>query len=321
MGPHGLYEHAEHTRPRPEHGYCTDDNARLLIVSSREPDQGVCAELSRRALDFVLDAQVDDGRVHNRRDNSGGWTDEPGTDDCWGRTVWSLGVAARHHDDVAVRASAAAGFDTCAAQRSAYPHSMAFAALGAADILAIDPENPGARALALHALAVIGPPLGSDWCWPEVRLTYANAALAEAVIAAGAALGSETAVDRGLLMLGWLLDVETRFGHLSVAPAGGCAEVSREPRFDQQPLEAAALADACVRASAVTGDHSWLEGIGAAVRWFEGHNDAGLPMYDPESGGSFDGLHATSVNRNQGAESTLALVSTRQCARTFVGSL
>jgi hypothetical protein len=280
----------------------------------------MCAELSRRALGFVLDAQVGDGRVHSRRDGSGCWIDDPGTDDCWGRSVWSLGVAAHHHEDPSVRAAAAVGFAVSAEQRSSFPRSMAFAALGSAEILAVDPEHRGAQALALHALAVIGPVIGPEWCWPETRLTYANAALAEAVIAAGAAVGSAVDVERGLLMLRWLLGVETRFGHLSVAPAGGCVEVSPIPRFDQQPLEAAALADACARACAVTGDNSWLDGVGAALSWFEGGNDAQLRMYDPDSGGSFDGLHASSVNRNQGAESTLALVSTRQCARTLVGT-
>jgi hypothetical protein len=197
---------------------------------------------------------------------------------------------------------------------------MAFAALGAVEILAIDPGNNAARALALQALAVIGPARGPDWHWPEARLTYANAALAEAVVAAGAAVGSAADVDRGLSLLRWLLEVEMRFGHLSVTPAGGCSEVSTRPCFDQQPIEVAALADACARACAVTRDNSWLEGIEAAVGWFEGQNDAHLQMYDSDSEGSFDGLHATSVNRNQGAESTLALVSTRQSARTLVGS-
>ena len=33
----GTFEHADHTTPRREHGYCTDDMARLLVVTSREP--------------------------------------------------------------------------------------------------------------------------------------------------------------------------------------------------------------------------------------------------------------------------------------------
>jgi hypothetical protein len=84
--------------------------------------------------------------------------------------------------------------------------------------------------------------------------------------------------------------------------------------FDQQPIEVAAMADACWRAHAVTGDPSWLRGVSAATAWFDGDNDIGLPMHDPESGGGFDGLQVDRVNLNQGAESTLAFISTMQRA-------
>ena len=53
----------------------------------------------------------------------------------------------------------------------------------------------------------------------------------------------------------------------------------------------------------------------AAAAWFEGANDAGLMMWDPQTGGGFDGLHADGVNQNQGAESTLAVLSTMQHAQ------
>ena len=75
------------------------------------------------------------------------------------------------------------------------------------------------------------------------------------------------------------------------------------------------MADACHRAYSVTGDHTWLNGIQLAARWFDGDNDAGTPMFDVDSGGGYDGLHATGPNLNQGAESTLALLSTLQHGR------
>jgi hypothetical protein len=40
-------------------------------------------------------------------------------------------------------------------------------------------------------------------------------------------------------------------------------------------------------------------------------------MWDAETCGGFDGLHADGVNLNQGAESTLAAISTLQHARRF----
>jgi hypothetical protein len=123
-------------------------------------------------------------------------------------------------------------------------------------------------------------------------------------------------VEQGLELLEWLLTRETRDGHLSITPVGGSGPDDEGPGFDQQPIEVAALADACVRAEAVTGDRRWAEGITGAANWFLGDNDNGTPMWDPDTGGAFDGLEEHGANRNQGTESTLALLSTLQHARS-----
>jgi hypothetical protein len=310
----GLFEHAKGTERRVEHGYCTDDNARLLVVASREADAGAARRLARVALSFTLSAQHPDGRCRNRMDRSGYWTDRAGTADSWGRSVWGFGVAAVHHLDPSVRHAARAGFDRAVQQRSPWPRAMAFSALGAADVLAAYPEHAPARALLRHAANAIGTPRSDSWMWPEPRLTYANATLAEAAIAAGAALDDTAVLDRGLAMLDWLLELETSRGHLSVTGVGGRGQADRSPQFDQQPIEAAAMADACWRAYTLTSDHRWARGVAAAAAWFDGDNDTGATMRDDCTGGGFDGLQANGVNLNQGAESTLALISTMQRA-------
>ena len=119
-------------------------------------------------------------------------------------------------------------------------------------------------------------------------------------------------------MLAWLLDLETLRGHLSVTGVQGRGPSDHGPQFDQQPIEVAAMADACWRAYSLTGDEVWARGVALAAAWFAGENDIGLRMYDAVSGGGFDGLQPDSVNLNQGAESTLALISTMQRASAFV---
>jgi hypothetical protein len=314
----GLFGHADRLVRREEHGYCTDNNARLLVVTTREPDIGVAHRLGYLALRFVLDAQGDDGRCHNRMDNAGQWTDEPSTEDCWGRSVWALGATAAGHPKSSTRRVALGGFDQAVGQRSEWSRSMAFAALGAADVLATDQDHHPARALLGDTLAMIGEVPEGKWGWPEPRLMYANATLAEAVIAAGHALDRPADLDRGLAMLEWLLDLETPRGHLSVAGCDGRGPDDKGPMFDQQPIEVASMADACWRAATVTEDRSWLRGVAAAARWFSGDNDSGLQMFDESSGGGFDALQRDSVNLNQGAEATLAYLSTMQRARSLV---
>ena len=318
LGPHGLFEHAELTTPRVEHGYCTDDNARLLVLTAQHADQPEAARLSRVALDVVLASIAPDGRCANRLDDTGAWVDQPTTDDCWGRALWALGTAAAKHPDPAVRAEASRGFALAGAQTARSPRTMAFATLGAVEIAAVESGQGHAQRLMRQTQSTIGPVPSGAWTWPEPRLAYANAALAEALIAAGTATHSAWDVDRGLRMLGWLLERETRSGHLSLTPAGGAGPGDSGPGFDQQPIEAAALADACTRALTVTGDARWADGVTAAARWFTGDNDAGVPMFDADSCGGYDGLHRDGVNLNQGAESTLAFLTTIERAAALV---
>lgn len=318
----GMFEHAAHAEPRREHGYCTDDMARLLIVAVREPDRSqVVRELSRTALRFLASSQSTTGRTRNRRSEDGRWHGRHGVEDCWGRSVWAFGTAVRRAPEAWMRASAMSYFNHGVGQRSPHRRAMAFAALGAAEVALHDPRHFRARSLLADAISAIGPlATETDWPWPEVRLSYANAALPEALIAAGDALGRRDVTEDGLTLLRWLLDRETLDGHLSPTPVGGAGRGDGSPRFDQQPIEVAALADACARAQAVTGDDAWRRGVDLAIRWFAGDNDCGAVMWDPETSGGYDGLKATGPNLNQGAESTLALISTLQHAPRAEGA-
>jgi hypothetical protein len=315
----GTFEHARFAEPRREHGYCTDDMARVLVVATRQPNAGGEVNgLARVAVQFLNDAQSYAGPCRNRMDSKGRWEDEPSLEDCWGRSIWGLGTAAAHSDVSLVRQLAVIQFERAAQVRSPWPRAMAFAALGAAELLAVDPEQRSARKLLTdYAKTVAQPNADKAWPWPEPRLTYANAVLAEAMIAAGVALDDSTLRHQGLDLLGWLVEYETAEGHLSPTPAAGRGPDDLRPAFDQQPIEVSTLADACVRAAAIDAGSIWPDGVRAAAAWFMGANDAQQLMWDPETGGGFDGLRGDGVNRNQGAESTLAVLSTMQHARRF----
>lgn len=317
---HGMFEHADHTMPRPEHGYCTDDMARLLVVACREPNPTLLVRgFAKTALRFLVEAQGVSGDACNRMDRRGHWQGRRTVEDCWGRSLWGFGTAVARSPQEWMRQDALTRFERGAQRRSPWPKAMAFAALGADEVLSSHPGHHGAHGLLADAADVIGHS-GSDqlWPWPDKRLSYANAVLPEAMIAAGSALDRPALVDDGLELLGWLLAHESSDGHLSVTPAGGSAPDDPRPAFDQQAIEVAALADACARAWTITNDQRWSDGVAIAVRWFLGDNDASAPMFDSDSGGGFDGLRVDGPNLNEGAESTLALISTLQHARHLV---
>ena len=312
----GLFEHARGAIPRREHGYCVDDVARGLVVLSREASlTPPLVSLASTYLAFVSHAQDPTGQCHNRLGYDRRWRDEPGVADCWGRAVWGLGSLAASASLPWLRAEALDRFELSAGCRSPWRRATAFAVLGALAVLRAHPGHGAARALLGDALPSLGGCADDpSWPWPEPRLTYANASVAEALLGAGAAIGEQGAVSDGLALLAWLFDVQTNEGHLSPVPVGGWACGEPRPGFDQQPIEVAALADAAAAAYLLTGDRIWAASVRRCVSWFAGGNDGGVSLYDSGTGGGFDGLEQNGRNANQGAESTLAALATHQRA-------
>ena len=317
----GVLEHARGAVPRRQCGYCTDDVARALVVISRQPSPPAeVAALGERCLAFLVHAQAGDGASHNRLSYDRRWEDQPGLGDWWGRSVWGSGTAAARGGSARLRADALVHFEAGAACRSPSPRAMAFAALGAAEVLSLPSDHAGARDLLKAAGAALsGARPDETWPWPAPRLAYANACWAEGLLVAGWGLDDDRLVDEGLRLLDWLLDVETSGDHLSLTPAGGWGRGEPRPGFDQQPIEAAAMADACARAYLLTGGERFVAGVNRAVAWFLGANDTQVPMYDRQTGGGYDGWERDGRNDNQGAESTIALISTLQQGIRLIG--
>jgi hypothetical protein len=70
------------------------------------------------------------------------------------------------------------------------------------------------------------------------------------------------------------------------------------------------MASAALAAFRLRGEESYLAMFWRAHRWFHGRNSLGQPLADRRCGASFDGLQPAGLNRNQGAESTLAYLWT-----------
>jgi hypothetical protein len=111
----------------------------------------------------------------------------------------------------------------------------------------------------------------------------------------------------GIKSLDWLCDIQSLDGHFApIGNNGWYAKAGSRARFDQQPIEAHSMIDACIEAFNATQDRKWLDRAVRCFNWFLGDNDLGLPLYTPRTGGCRDGLMPDGVNQNQGAESTLA---------------
>jgi hypothetical protein len=307
----GLFEHAAFREPRLEHGYCTDDVARALAVVAREPVRSLALErMTEVYVAFLERAQLRDGRFHNRAAYPGGrWLDVVGSGDSNGRALYGLGCAAAFCNPALARRALVCFSSAASAFESDDLRPNAWAAIGAAEVLRAQPAHCEAAALLERVSARLGQLRGDvEWPWPEMRLSYDNARLAEARIAAGAVFDDGALISEGLELLDWLVSVEVGGDCFSFVAASGFAAGDPRPGFDQQPIEAGSMADACARAFEITGDARWSGLTELAARWFLGMNDLRVPLYDPESGGCCDGLKPQGRNENQGAESTLAML-------------
>ena len=150
----------------------------------------------------------------------------------------------------------------------------------------------------------------AGWQWFEDVLSYGNALLPHALLAAATDLQRPGMKRVALDTLEWLVDVQLA-GGTHLVPIGSNGFYRRggvRARFDQQPIEAQATVAACLYAHELTGEDRWYDEAARAFEWFLGRNDLGLSLYDASSGGCRDGLHADRVNQNEGGESTVAFL-------------
>jgi glycosyltransferase involved in cell wall biosynthesis len=314
----GMLQHSIYSIPDRRHGYCIDDNARALILMSEVPDldPAVRDKWTSVYASFVQHAWNPDARrFRNFMNFDRSWCEDVGSEDSNGRTIWALGVTARDAKAQKHRDWAVAMFDTTAsiALELGSPRAHAFAMLGAAAMLGAHPGHALSRTILTRfgdeLIALLDAARRPEWTWFEIVLAYDNARLPEALIRAGMALGREDFTRVGLDTLGWIVSRQTSpEGRFRAVGTESFGRAYAEPlQFDQQPLEAQATIEACVAAHEATGDPHWSEEAMRAYRWYLGANDLELPLATAQDGGCFDGLMPTGLNRNQGAESILAL--------------
>ena len=312
----GVLQHALYSVPNYHEGYTTDDNARALLVgvlleTYGSPEAGELSSKYLAFLNYAFDPETRSFQnvlTYERR-----WLGS--SEDAHGRALWALGTVLGRSQDDNLRGLAGHLFEL-ALPKTLYlssPRAWAFTLLGLRDYLERFCGDRAAqrlqRTLADKLVALYRAHSAPDWPWFEPVLSYCNAKLPHALIATGTSLGEPELTELGLSALEWLTRVQTNGDHVSLVgsngfyPRGGVRAT-----FDQQPIEAHAQVSACLEAYRATGNARYLAAANRAFEWFLGENDLGLPLYDPQTGGCYDGLHPDRVNRNQGAESSLAFL-------------
>jgi len=317
----GIIQHAIYTVPDHAHGYCTDDNARALILTVLLEEQGrdtveVHSLASRYAAFLNVAFNRDTGRFRNFMSFDRRWLEEDGSDDSQGRALWALGTCVGRSCHAGLAAWAREVFHRAmpACEQTTSPRAWALGIMGIQEYLRRYSGDRSAatmsQQLANRLCDMYEATATEDWPWFEDIASYNNARLSQALMVHGRWSNDQRAAEIGLKSLRWL-------GEQQVSPQGrfrpiGSNGFSREGSvpaiFDQQAIEAHAMVSASIEAFAVSKDPFWKEQAHLAFDWFLGRNDLGQPIYDASTGGCFDGLMENQVNQNQGAESTLAFL-------------
>jgi len=312
----GLYQHARHTIPKREHGYCTDDNARGVIAMTKyyaqypEPE---ALELFDTYLSFILYSQNSDGTIRNFMNFDRTWLRDEPVNDALGRMLWALGTVMARPPSASYLPFIKNCFDRSVKYvEKQFPRGMAYSILGMSDYLK---QFPGASDIKRQLEIAVDGLVAQyeenshpDWQWFEDTLTYDNAILPYAVFVAGLILGDKY-LKVGQKTCEFLLEKTFTGSHFSfVGNKGWYERGGTKSGFDQQPIEVASTVMMLRAAYDATKDSRFLVLQRRAFDWFLGVNDLHIPVYDSRTKGCCDALVPGGVNADQGAESALSFL-------------
>lgn len=317
----GIFQHASFTVPNFAEGYCTDDNARALVLALMlqklghgSPQLGAQAATYAAFLNHAFDRTR--GRFHNFMSFDRRWLEAVGSEDCQGHALWALGLCVSQAGQGSFQMLAGQLFEQAlpVAAEFTSPRSWAFTLIGIDEYLrrfgGDRRANQIRESLTTKLMQRYADAANDEWHWFEDMVSYANAKLPHAIILSGRCLNNSPMLELGLKALRWLTKIQTSDAG-AFRPIGSNGFFTRGKEraiFDQQPIEAQATVSACIEAYQATSDMFWVTEARRAFEWFLGRNDLGLALYDSTTGGCRDGLHMDRLSQNQGAESTLAFL-------------
>jgi len=312
----GIVQHAKYGIPNLKEGYCLDDNARALIMALMAYERNnskEAYELLPIYLSYIHYMQTEDGNFRNFLSFNRQYLDEVGSEDSFGRTIWALG-----HLIGCTSRNSYREFATEIFHRS-FPHfknlrylrGIANTMIGISLYLNVYPTDEGMVNELVRLTDVLMTAYEhthtEDWQWFEEGLTYDNAIMPLALLHSCEITGNEGVKKVALKTMAFLDNLTLSNGYLSpVGNDGWYYKGKTFPVYDQQAIETMAMVLMHFQAYKTFRKPEYIEKMFLSYRWFLGENTLRAPLYDHETKGCCDGLLPTGINRNQGAESTLA---------------
>lgn len=311
----GIVQHAKYGIPNLKEGYCMDDNSRALIMILMTYDQYESKEaldLLPIYLSFIQYMQCENGNFRNFLSFKREYLDEVGTDDSYGRTLWALGFMICNSPNNSYKEFARELFFNSLQHLDKLEHLRGHAnsIIGLAHYLKSYPDEIIQHKLELLANKLVAAYQNhrtDEWHWFEEKMTYDNAILPLALLKSYEITNKEIYKEVGLESLTFLDGETLHHGYYNPIGNDGWFYKNQDKAvFDQQAIETMAAVMMYYQAFETTKNVMYIEKMFKTYLWFLGENALRVPLYDHETKGCCDGLTPQGLNRNQGAESTLA---------------
>jgi hypothetical protein len=321
----GIIQFSKINQPDISSGYTLDDNARALIAMCmyyKLTSEEKSLVYIYKYLRFISFCQQPDGDFLNYVDYCNRFTGQnkvTNLDDSNGRAVWALGYLISLKGFLPEDIISAAN----AIIQKAIPHletmhstrSMAFAIKGLYYYnKAIQlPGNLGIiMTLANRLVQMYKHESVEKWEWFEGYLTYANSILPEAMLYSWLLTGETIYKDIARSSLNFLLSKTFNGNGIEVISNKNWLQRGQEAgHFGEQPIDVAYTIMTLSKFYEAFMDKDYQLKMETAFDWFLGNNRLHQIIYNPCTGGCYDGLEETHVNLNQGAESTISFLLAR----------
>lgn len=321
----GIIQFSKINQPDLCTGYTLDDNARALVamcmhyVLTRDKKS---LWYINRYLAFIKLCLQPGGHFLNYVDIENEFTGQNGSvnlDDANGRALWALGYLISEKRFLPGKIISEANEII----RKAIPHAkrihsaraMAFAIKGFYFLnMAIkSPENlNNIKTLANRLVQMYKHESTEKWQWLEGYLTYANSILPEALLYAWQLTGETIYKEIALTSFNFLLSKIFNDNGIEVISNKNWLQKGKEPaHFGEQPIDVAYTVMTLSKFYDEFEDEEYLNKMETAFNWFLGNNRLHQIIYNPCTGGCYDGLEETHVNLNQGAESSISYLMAR----------
>lgn len=323
--PLGVVQFSKIGAPDLDSGYTLDDNARALIAAVKLFD--VTADVTvipslLLYLNFVTNCQQLDGSFLNYVDAEVAFESKnylENLEDANGRAIWGLGiVSASKHASLGSFSAIALRTILKALPRImtlTSPRAAAFAIKGlhAAYQSDKDPRIYNCIGYLAELLAErYSETATGSWEWFENKLTYANSVLPEGLLLASAIYPERGYNQIAKVTMDFLLSKQFNNNEFKIISNRGWYEKGSLPQqFGEQPIEVCYMMQALDVFYRITDHLAYKNYMFIAFDWFLGKNHLQQIMYNPLTGGGYDGLEHANVNLNQGAESSICYLLAR----------